>query len=148
MVTILISKGKSGAISGKLWLKQKQNPAGQTANPVALCPASGALGGIIWALMDWGIPDFLGFFARVSCLMDWPQSVPAIFFSEHPTTLASPVSWVLHCNLNLTFPVLNVAYSRVSCEKSNLAIESLASATDWALSTSLHDIATLNLACL
>lgn len=65
------------------------------------------------------------------------------FFSEHSTALASPVSWVLHCNLNLTFPVLNVAYSRVPCEKSNLAIESLASATDWALSTSLHDVPTL-----
>lgn len=94
-----------------------------------------------------GIPDFLGCLSV--CHSRGLASISAShFFSEHPMALASPVSWILHCNLNLTFPVLNVAYSRVSYEKSDLAIRSLASATDWALSTSLHDTPTLNLACL
>lgn len=134
---------------GEEWglIRKALAKTGQTANPVASCPASGAAGGIIWVLMDLGSLIF-----SVVCLcvtlVDWPQSVPAIAFSEHPMALASPVSWILHCNLNLTFPVLNVAYSRVSYEKSDLAMRSLASATDWALSTSFHDTPTLNRACL
>lgn len=82
-----------GVQQGKMRAKKDQHPAGQTPNPAALCPASGAHGGLP---RTWVVTPLQFCHLQQTLLLYWVGSTPCLQLSSgyiEPTILAPPTSW-------------------------------------------------------
>lgn len=127
-----------GEQQGNMRPKKDQQPVGQTPNPAALCPASGAHDGITWASKGFGNSSSAIDCTHSFCLGLTPLhacSFPPVV----PTVLTPPPSCTQHRSLHFTFTCSQARLLRAHFLRLQPCYRLPGLSASWNSSASLHD---------